>query len=603
MLAGRYRLSRLLASGGMAQVWEAHDRTLGRDVAVKMLHPHLAEDAVFVERFHQEGVAAGGLGHPSIVAVFDVCSDDDREAIVMELVRGQSLRQYLNRVPTADPATIMPWGRQIAEALDRAHRAGIIHRDIKPANILIADDTLVKLTDFGIAKASASADLTEAGMMMGTAKYLAPEQVAGDEVDGRADLYSLGVVLYEALCGRVPFLADSDTATALQRLQHDPIAPRRLRPQLHPSVEAVLLRLLARFPEDRYASALEAADALAQCDTRLGATHPTGENEPVIVLGTADGAGPNASLVGAAGLAPPPAAPPPLPRTSATNAPPASPTPTPHKRPERPASPTPTATRSAAGPAAGTRGGRPAPEPQPAPAPAPAAAEDDLVVIDDEAVGEFRDPMQIAGYVVVAAVVLLSLGVAGALFGRSAAGGSLADQIGDLFGDDSDSAGDDGSSNDRPGAVQLPITSAATFDPPPGDGKEIDRQVNNAFDEDPNSYWRTERYTGGVGLGTTGKPGVGLILDLGEPAALERIEIDSTRPGWDVEIYLADEVGATLASWGERVGERSEVRASDRIGLDDTEARYVLVWITELSDTPSEDGRFLAEISEVRVYG
>ena len=262
LLAGRYRLDELLASGGMAQVWRGTDEVLRRSVALKLLHAHLAADDTFVTRFRQEAVAAARLTHPGIVSIYDTCSDDGVEAIVMELVPGRTLRERLD-----DPTPIDPWqaaglAAQVAEALDAAHRAGLVHRDVKPANVLLCGDGRVKVADFGIAKAVADADLTQPGSMVGTAKYLAPEQVLGEPVDPRTDIYGLGVVLYEMLCGRPPFAADTDAATALARLQRDPLRPRQVRPGVPKALEEVVLRAMARQPRDRFDSAADLRAAL-----------------------------------------------------------------------------------------------------------------------------------------------------------------------------------------------------------------------------------------------------------------------------------------------------------------------------------------------------
>ena len=262
VLAGRYRLTTLIASGGMAQVWQGTDDVLRRQVAVKLLHPHLAADATFVARFRQEAVAAARLAHPGIVSIYDTCSEDGVEAIVMELVAGPTLRQRLD-----DPTPIDPWqaaglAAQVAEALDAAHRAGLVHRDVKPANVLLCGDGRVKVADFGIAKAVADADLTQPGLMVGTAKYLAPEQVRGEAVDARTDIYSVGVVLYELLCGRPPFVGDTDAATALARLQRDPLRPRQVRAGVPKALEDIVCRAMAREPDDRYDSAADLRAAL-----------------------------------------------------------------------------------------------------------------------------------------------------------------------------------------------------------------------------------------------------------------------------------------------------------------------------------------------------
>src|SRR5687768_8447877 len=189
----------------MAQVWEADDAILARRVAVKVLHPAMAADTQFVARFRAEAIAAARLSHPAIVSIYDTWTDDGLEAIVMELVRGSTLRSLLDskgRLGVTDAVAI---AGHVADALSAAHEARLIHRDVKPGNVLLSDDGRVLVTDFGIAKAMESADITKESVLLGTAKYLAPEQVEGKRVDVRADIYSLGVVLYEMVCGQPPF--------------------------------------------------------------------------------------------------------------------------------------------------------------------------------------------------------------------------------------------------------------------------------------------------------------------------------------------------------------------------------------------------------------
>ena len=276
LLGARYRLDDLLASGGMAQVWLGTDEVLRRAIAVKILHQHLAADETFVTRFRHEAIAVARLSHPAIVNVYDTCSDNGVEAIVMELVRGQTLRERLDDGPL-DPWVAANIAAQVAGALSVAHAAGLVHRDIKPANILLSEDGRVKVGDFGIAKAAESADLTQEGSFLGTAKYLAPEQVEAKPVDGRTDLYSLGVVLYEMLCGRVPFEADSSSGTALARLHSEPQRPRLVRPGVPRELEAITMRLLARDPAGRYPTATDARAALlgAGADDRATASDAT----------------------------------------------------------------------------------------------------------------------------------------------------------------------------------------------------------------------------------------------------------------------------------------------------------------------------------------
>jgi serine/threonine-protein kinase len=292
----------------MAQVWLGTDEVLRRAIAVKILHQHLADDDTFVARFRHEAIAVARLSHPAIVSVYDTCSDDGVEAIVMELVRGSTLRQRLDAGPV-DPWLAANIAAQVCGALAVAHAAGLVHRDIKPANILLSDDGRVKVGDFGIAKAAESADLTQEGSFLGTAKYLAPEQVEAGAVDGRTDLYGLGVVVYEMLCGRVPFEGDSSSSTALARLHSDPQRPRLVKPGIPRELEAITMRLLARSPDNRYPTATEARAALLAAGADDG---PTSGDATVVELGPAGIAAGSVATSGASGrLPPPPVAPPP----------------------------------------------------------------------------------------------------------------------------------------------------------------------------------------------------------------------------------------------------------------------------------------------------
>jgi serine/threonine-protein kinase len=254
----------MLAQGGMAEVWLAVDLTLDRKVAVKWLKPSLATDPVVAERFRREAIAAASLNHPNIVAVHDVFEQDGRQAVVMQLVEGKSLRQVLDTQKRLSPELTCHIGTCVAAALDHAHEAGFVHRDVKPGNIMMTSDGRVLLTDFGIAKGlqSAEADLTSDNIMMGTAKYLSPEQVRGKKLDGRADLYSLGLVLYECLAGRVPFLGETDADTALARLQRDPTDLARLRATLPTKLVVAIHQLLARNPAQRPATGAELVTTL-----------------------------------------------------------------------------------------------------------------------------------------------------------------------------------------------------------------------------------------------------------------------------------------------------------------------------------------------------
>ena len=269
VLADRYHLDRRIGQGGMAEVWVAIDEQLDRRVAVKWLKSNLATDAVVAERFRREAIAVARLNHPNIVSVHDVFEHDGRQAVVMELVEGRSLRQVLDSQKRLGPELTIHVGASVAAALDAAHAAGFVHRDVKPGNILVTEDGRVLLTDFGIAKGldGVDEDLTSDNVMMGTAKYLSPEQVRGHKLDGRADLYSLALVLYECLAGRVPFLGQSDADTALARLQRDPTDLAHLRPTLPINLVNLIHRTLARNPAHRPATGGELRQELMSVDT------------------------------------------------------------------------------------------------------------------------------------------------------------------------------------------------------------------------------------------------------------------------------------------------------------------------------------------------
>jgi len=273
LLGGRYRMERSIAAGGMAEVWLAHDTQLDRQVAVKVLKDHSQQDEVVVERFRREAKALALLNHPNIVPVYDIVEHESRLYVVMRYVRGKSLRQVLDEqrrrlggVGTISVQMTVHIGRSIALALKHAHDANIVHRDVKPANILIEDDGTVLLTDFGIAKtidSDGESDLTNANIMMGTAKYLAPEQVQGRPLTGQADLYALGLVLYECLAGDVPFKGSNDQAIAIERLQRDPTPLDQMAPSAVPSTLVdVVHQLLRRNPRNRFESGAHVSDAL-----------------------------------------------------------------------------------------------------------------------------------------------------------------------------------------------------------------------------------------------------------------------------------------------------------------------------------------------------
>lgn len=253
-LGNRYVLEEPIASGGAAIVWRAYDENLSRPVAVKLLHPHHANDPTVVERFERESRAAAQLNHPNTVRIYDTGRDGSLVYLVMEHVDGPSLREILRGRGPLDPAVVAALGEQVAAALGDAHNHGLVHRDIKPANILLAADGTVKVTDFGIAKALSGSDatLTTPGTVVGTAAYVAPEQLEDANVDARADVYALGVVLHECLTGRPAFSGDTPTATAAMRLTHDLVPPRQLRADVPRLLDDIIVRATSRDRLDRF---------------------------------------------------------------------------------------------------------------------------------------------------------------------------------------------------------------------------------------------------------------------------------------------------------------------------------------------------------------
>jgi serine/threonine protein kinase len=261
----------------MAAVWEAEDKVLTRRVAIKVLHPHLAGDDGFRTRFRREAVAAARLAHPHIVTTYDTGRDADVAYIVMELVEGTTLARLLKSSGPLPVAKAIDVAVQVADALACAHTHGVVHRDVKPANILLRQDGHVKVADFGIAKAGAGNDLTRTGVVMGTAKYLSPEQVSGSPAEASSDIYALGIVLYEMLCGAPPFVGDTELSTAVARLTAAPGSLRERREDVPRSLEAVVLRSLARDPVARFQSAEEMRASLMAVDSDNDeATPPAG---------------------------------------------------------------------------------------------------------------------------------------------------------------------------------------------------------------------------------------------------------------------------------------------------------------------------------------
>ena len=261
MVDSRYRILTRIGSGGMADVYRAEDTHLGREVALKVLHRRFSADEGFVERFRREASSAASLQHPNVVNVFDRGEHDGTYYIAMEHLSGSTLKQLIDAQAPLDQDRAIELGIQILKATGFAHRRGVIHRDLKPHNVIVSAEDTAKVTDFGIARAGAS-EMTETGSIMGTAQYLSPEQAQGQAVSPASDIYSIGVLLYEALTGQVPFHGESAVSIALKHLNEQPAPLSRLRPDIQVELERVVMRALAKDPAQRYTSAEEMIAAL-----------------------------------------------------------------------------------------------------------------------------------------------------------------------------------------------------------------------------------------------------------------------------------------------------------------------------------------------------
>ena len=267
VFGGRYEAQRGVGSGGMAEVYLAHDRLLDRQVAVKALNDELARDPQFVERFHREARAAARLSHPNIVSLHDYGATDDAYFIVMEFIDGRTVGDLVEAQGPMDPVRVAEIASDVASALERAHRAGLVHRDVSAGNVMISATGETKVTDFGIARIMDEHDQqTTAGAraVFGTAAYISPEQAQGLVVDERTDLYSLGVVMFEMLTGRPPFIAENSLALASQHVLNEPPRPSVVNGSVPPQLDAIVLRALSKRPEERFESAAELREELGR---------------------------------------------------------------------------------------------------------------------------------------------------------------------------------------------------------------------------------------------------------------------------------------------------------------------------------------------------
>ena len=284
VIDGRYRVTGRIGSGGMADVYQADDTHLGREVAIKVLHRRFSQDEEFVERFRREASAAAGLQHPNVVGVFDRGSHDDTWYIAMERLRGPTLKQIVTEQAPLDQSRAIDLTIQVLTAAGFAHKRGVVHRDFKPHNVIVGDGDAVKVTDFGIARAGAS-EMTETGSIMGTAQYLSPEQAQGQRVDARSDLYSIGIMLFELLTGRVPFNGETAVSIALKHVSEPAPSVASLRRDVHPALEAIVARALVKDPAGRFQSAEEFVLALDEARRAIATGGPVQRTAGFVPVG------------------------------------------------------------------------------------------------------------------------------------------------------------------------------------------------------------------------------------------------------------------------------------------------------------------------------
>jgi serine/threonine-protein kinase len=288
IIDNRYALDGLVGSGGMADVFLARDELLDRDVALKLLKHRYADNEEFVERFRREARSAAALANPFIVPIFDRGeTEEGTYYIAMEYLPGGTLKDQIVTEGRLSPQQTMEVGLQVAEALQTAHERGIVHRDVKPRNILLADSGHVKVTDFGIARAAEATTISNPGDILGSAKYMSPEQAAGGRVGPASDLYSLGVVLYEMLTGTVPFKVDTPWDVADAHASGLPLRPSKANPDVTKGIDALIMGLLATDPKDRYQTAAEVIDELRSQRDRFPQGAPSSEDETIALAAAA----------------------------------------------------------------------------------------------------------------------------------------------------------------------------------------------------------------------------------------------------------------------------------------------------------------------------
>jgi hypothetical protein len=570
VLARRYELQERIGAGGAGAVWRAHDRTLDRIVAVKLLRTDVAEDAEAAARFRAEASAAAKLTHPNAVIVYDIGHDDGDDYIVMEHVDGATLGALLPAGPLP-PGLAAAVGTQVGRALGTAHARGLVHRDVKPANVLVTTDGVVKVADFGIARAlgDGSSRLTTTGAVMGTARYLAPEQLRDEPVDARADVYALGLVLHQCLTGSVPYGQGSAVEVAMRRLTTQ-LPDLRTIAEVPDALAAAVTRATALDPGDRFEDGAAFAAALA----------------PLASGDAGNGLARRVAALPAAGATPPRETSPNAP-SEADLTPPSSATRRLEVGPGRPSADTgAVSATTAATTTAAVGAGRTSQPSQPA---APARTEEPTG--RGRAAAPGRDTRG-RGLAIVSVVVFLAvlLAVGYQLLGDEGPGIDLP-ATGETDAPDQEPPASDGET--------VPIVASGDHDPG-GSGEEHPDRVAEAHDGDPSTYWRTQRYRNDPALGGL-KDGVGIWLTVEEPGPIGSVTILSEDPGADLTVFVgtgAPGSGVAPEEWGTEAASVSDADAEETLTFDAIDGDTVLVWLTRL---PPDGDRFRGTVAEVSV--
>jgi serine/threonine-protein kinase len=472
LLNDRFRLEEEIGSGGMSTVYRAHDPTLERSVAIKLMHRDISSDPDQLERFRREARAVARLSNPHIVTVIDAGEDDGTPYIVFEFVEGETLKDRIRRAGPLPVPEAVAYAIEIGRALSAAHAHRLVHRDVKPQNVLIDREGRAKVTDFGIARSLEAHGLTAPGRVLGTTDYVSPEQALGHEVTPQSDVYSLGICLYEMLVGETPFKAETQVGVAMKHVKEPLPDAQRRRPEISASLAAVLERATAKETRNRYATVDELVSdlehVLAIEAARAGDT--TGEATTVLRA---------------------------LPGDTA-----------------------------------------------------------DLAPV------RLRRPRRV-------------------LFGSMVALGVIAGLI--AYFATRTEKGPGAPATPQKGLKTVPLASdaASDYDPEGNDGQESPEATPNAIDGNPTTNWDTETYRGG--FAGSHKGGVGLYVNAGSPIAAKRVDLVTSTPGWDAELYAANTVPGDISGWT-RVSPRTKVSETQKIAVrtEGRRFRYYLVWIVSL---------------------